>query len=183
MGRKSEREHRRKEITEAFARVLANHGFAGATMTAVAEEAGLSPGLLHHHFKSKNEMLDELLTVLIKSFRIRTGEFSKGQGLGLDSYIDAAIGLDHKSDLISARCWVGLLSEAIRNPDLFDRVKRYLDAEVQYIGRLSQDRLNNKDSSALLAFIFGSLVFGAFAPKKAAGFAAPAAKRLVKASV
>lgn len=149
-------------------------------MTAVAEEAGLSPGLLHHHFKNKNEMLDELLNVLINGFKMRIREFSKGQEHDLDAYIDAALGLDHKSDLISARCWVGLLSEAIRNPDLFNRVKRYLDSEIQYIGTLSRGRLNEKDSSALLAFIFGSLVFGSFAPKKAAGFAAPAAKRLIR---
>lgn len=180
MGRKSEREIRRKEITAAFARVLANHGFAGATMTAVAEQAGLSPGLLHHHFKNKNEMLDELLTVLISGFKMRISEFSSVHNRGLDSYIDAALALDNKSDLISARCWVGLLSEAIRNPDLFNRVKRYLDSEVQFIGALSKGRLNDKDSSALLAFMFGSLMFGAFAPKKAAGFAAPAAKRLVR---
>jgi len=180
MGRKSEREQRRKEITEAFARVLANHGFAGATMTAVAEKAGLSPGLLHHHFKSKNEMLDELLTVLIGSFKMRIKEFSQGKESDLETYIDAALSLDHKSDLISARCWVGLLSEAIRNPDHFNRVKSYLDAEVQLIGTLSKGNLDEKESSALLAFIFGSLVFGSFAPRKAAGFATPAAKRLIQ---
>jgi hypothetical protein len=32
-----------------------------------------------------------------------------------------------------------------------------------------------------MAFVLGSLVFGAFAPRKAAGFAAPALKSFIRA--
>jgi TetR/AcrR family transcriptional repressor of bet genes len=181
MGRKSERENRRREITQAFGRVLANHGFAGATMTAVAEDAGLSPGLLHHHFKDKNEMLDELLTALIGSFKKRFSEFSAAKPAEhkLECYINAALKLDQNSDLISAKCWVGLLAEALRNPVLFNRVKRHLENEVKIVSEISGNNLDEQQSSALIAFVFGALVFGAFAPRKAAGFAAPAARRLI----
>lgn len=182
MGRKSERENRRREIIAAFGRVLADHGFAGATMTAVAENAGLSPGLLHHHFKDKNEMLDELLTVLIGGFKKRFSEFCKDKPAEhkLEYYIDAALKLDQNSDLISAKCWVGLLAEALRNPVLFSRVKRHLENEVKIVSEISGNKLSEQKSSAIISFIFGALVFGAFAPRKAAGFAAPAAKRLAK---
>ena len=44
MGRPSNRAERRAQILAAFATVLADHGYAGATITAVANEAGLTPG-------------------------------------------------------------------------------------------------------------------------------------------
>src|SRR5262249_1322148 len=61
MGRPSNREQRRREILQAFAKVLADHGYAGATIAAVATEAGVAPGLVHHHFESKAELTGSLL--------------------------------------------------------------------------------------------------------------------------
>jgi TetR/AcrR family transcriptional regulator, transcriptional repressor of bet genes len=180
MGRKSEREIRRKEIVQAFAKVLANHGYAGATISAVALEAGLAPGLLHHHFENKQEMLEELCTTLIQGFRFRFADFNQ-TGDALENYIDAALKLDETSDSVAAKCWVGIFSEALRDPTLFSRIKRYLEAEIETVSEASGRKLDSKQASAVVAFILGSLVFGAFAPKKAAGFAAPSAKKLARA--
>jgi hypothetical protein len=47
--------------------------------------------------------------------------------------------------------------------------------------RRSAGRLSDHDAGAILAFIIGALVVGAFAPKKTAGFAAPALRKLVDA--
>ena len=68
------RETRRAEILEAYTRVLAEHGMEGTTMARVAARAGVVPGLLHHHFESKDEMTDALLAALIARFRERTRE-------------------------------------------------------------------------------------------------------------
>lgn len=150
-------------------------------MTAVAEKAGLSSGLLHHHFKNKNEMLDELFNHLVDSFKNRLSEFAlRNPGKPLESYIDAALKLDQSSDIVAARCWVGLLAEALRNPTLYSRVKRHLDVEVRAVLNISNGTIDEHQSSSLIAFVFGALLFGAFAPKKAVGFAVPAAKRLVR---
>src|SRR5262249_23661299 len=61
MGRLSKREERRAQIVAAFARVLAEHGYAGATIAAVAAEAEVAPGLVHHYFAGKAELLATLL--------------------------------------------------------------------------------------------------------------------------
>lgn len=76
MGRPSNREARRSEIVAAFARVLADHGYAAATMSAVASEAGIPPGLIHHHFKDKDDLLSTLLETLISGFRDRVEGWS-----------------------------------------------------------------------------------------------------------
>jgi hypothetical protein len=74
-----------------------------------------------------------------------------------------------------------VFAEAVRSPALFDQTRRLLEAEMQTICRRSRARLDEHGSGAVLAFIVGSLVLGAFAPRKTAGFAAPALRLLVQA--
>jgi len=179
MGRKSKKALRRAEIIEAFAKVLADHGYAGATINAVAFEAGVAPGLLHHNFRDKKEMLNELFSTLIKKFRTNLEERRADAGSDLHAYIDAALKLDARADTITARCWVGVFAEALREPALLARVKRHLDREVKHLQQISGDSLANHECSAIIAFILGALVFGAFAPKRTSGFASPAGRRLV----
>jgi TetR/AcrR family transcriptional regulator, transcriptional repressor of bet genes len=180
MGRRSLRQERRAELVTAFARVLARHGFAGATVAAVASEAGVSPSIVHHYFTDKGELLAALVAELLARFRRRTRTF-EAETDPLAAYIFAALALDGTADVVAARCWVGVFAEAIREPGLFDQVRRLLDTEVQAIRRRSSGALSEQDSAAVLAFVVGSLVFGAFAPRKTAGFAAPSLQRLIQA--
>lgn len=179
MGRPSNREERRAEILGAFARVLASHGYAGATIAAVAVEAGVAPGLVHHHFESKEELLLSLLKTLIERFRARVAAF--GGEDPLLAYVDGALKLDERSDVAAARCWVSMFAEALRNPVLFKQVRRLLDTEIAAIEQRSRYQLGPHEAGAVLAFVIGALVLGAFAPQKTAGFAAPALRTLVAA--
>lgn len=179
MARPSMRDQRRAELTEAFARVLASHGYAGATITRVAEEAGVAPGLVHHHFKSKDDLLASLLDMLLADFRQRADRRKDIDPL--EAYIMAAVALDKAASSVVARCWVGVFAEALRDPTLFARVRRLVDSEIEVIERRSRGSLSPHGAGAVLAFILGALLLGAFAPRKTAGFAAPSALALVQA--
>ena len=63
-------------------------------------------------------------------------------------------------------------------PELFEEVRRLLDTEIEGIRRRSGGTLTPQEAGAPLAFVVGSLVMGAFAPRRVAGFAGPAARRL-----
>ncbi len=180
MGRPSNREERRRQILSAFARVLSEHGYAGATVVAIAAEAGVAPGLLHHHFESKSELMHGLLQDLVARFRARVRSYEQG-GDRLAAYIDGALRLDERADLVAARCWVGVFAEAVRNPPLFTQMRRLIDSELSTIRERSNGRLSESDAGAVLAFIIGALVLGAFTPRKTAGFAAPGLEQLVRA--
>jgi AcrR family transcriptional regulator len=54
-SKKSDEKSRR--ILAAVRSILAQRGYAGTTINLVAAEAGVSRGLLHYYFKSKEEML------------------------------------------------------------------------------------------------------------------------------
>lgn len=178
MSRPSLREQRRAEIAAALVRVLGTHGSAGASIAAVAAEAGVAPGLVHHHFSDRQDLFAAALDVMVAAFRARTRETDTGEGALVD-YADAALALGARADVVAARAWVGLFAEAVSDPVLFDAMRRVLATEVAAIQRRSRDELTAHDASAVLAFIVGALVFGAFAPRVTAGFAAPALRRFL----
>jgi TetR/AcrR family transcriptional repressor of bet genes len=180
MGRPSNREKRRRELLGAFARVLADHGYAGATIASVAMEAGVAPGLVHHHFENKAELLHALLHQLVSRFRERVRRY-ESDGDELLAYVDGALKLDEHADLVAARCWVGVFAEAVRDPSLFAQMRRLIDMEMQAIQQRSGGKLSPQDAGCVLSFVVGSLVVGAFAPRKTSGFAAPGLRKLVGA--
>ena len=180
MGRPSNRAERRQEILNAFARVLADHGYAGATIAAVATEAEMAPGLIHHHFDSKGELLRCLLAELSSRFRKRIAHYEQA-GDPLLAYVDAAIKLDGHADITAAKCWVSLFAEALRDAALFDQTRRLIDTEIVAIERRSGQALDAHEAGAVLAYVIGALVLGAFAPRKTSGFAAPGLHKLVAA--
>ena len=61
-GRKRQgRSRRRDEITRAACAVFAEKGFQNSTMRDVAEATGILAGSLYHHYKSKDDLLVEVL--------------------------------------------------------------------------------------------------------------------------
>jgi TetR/AcrR family transcriptional repressor of bet genes len=181
MGRPDLSAERRAELADAFARVLAKHGRSSATIAAVAAEAGVAPGLVHHYFADKQDLYAALLERLMLQFRRRTDAARSSGGDALAAYADAALALDERADVVAARAWVGLFGEALADARLFERLRRLLDAEVWHIEQRSHGALTTSDASAVLCFVVGALVFGAFAPRKTAGFAAPALRRILAA--
>jgi AcrR family transcriptional regulator len=64
---------KRKLILDAAIRVFAEHGYHGARVGDIAEDAGVAHGLLYHYFASKDDVLRTIFTEnwgeLIERFR------------------------------------------------------------------------------------------------------------------
>jgi AcrR family transcriptional regulator len=76
-------------ILDAAARMFGRDGFQGASMGAVAEAAGVSKGLLHYHFQSKEHLLLSAVRATFRQLHHRFDErFRKGER-GLDTALDA----------------------------------------------------------------------------------------------
>lgn len=170
------RDERRSDIVKALSDVLARHGLGGATIARVADEAGVSPGLLHHHFEDKDAMVVAVFDALVASFRARVRAQS-AHGTPLEAYGDAAVGLGPRARIKEAKVWVALFAEAARMPVLAGRVRAFVDAEL--VSLRDRAGLSEHEAAAVLAFVTGSLVLGAFAPKRVAGFAASGLRALL----
>ena len=63
---------RHQQILDAAARVITERGLAETRISDVAEQAGVSPGLILYYFDSKDRLLAEALTFANDQFYLRT---------------------------------------------------------------------------------------------------------------
>ena len=166
MTRPSNTTERRRQIVEALLRVVADRGYTGATMPAVAAEAGLAPGLIHYHFKSKEEILVELYRYLIARVRERMrvrARLSDDGWQRLEAFIDAHLAIGEDADRDAVRCWVVLSAEALHSSELRPLHRRVLRWQLRRIrelilrlpGRRVDDVEARRAAAALVAAIHG----------------------------
>jgi TetR/AcrR family transcriptional regulator, cholesterol catabolism regulator len=58
---------RREQILDTATAVFAEKGIVGATVRDISDRAGILSGSLYHHFASKEEMISEILSPVIRS--------------------------------------------------------------------------------------------------------------------
>jgi TetR/AcrR family transcriptional regulator, transcriptional repressor of bet genes len=185
-------ESRRAAIVAAMLPVMARHGYEKATIQAIAREAGLTPGLIHYHFKSKQEILVSLVGAIVEFARTRF----EGQAAAsappmerLQAYVHARLGLGTGAapDMVAA--WVMIGAEAVRQPEVRVLYEHAVAQELALLTQLLTDCLAGKrrttDSALTLATGLLALMEGAFQLSSAAakvmpaGYAAEAAMAFV----
>jgi TetR/AcrR family transcriptional repressor of bet genes len=71
-------EERREQLIQATIRCVADRGLADTTIATVAQEAGLSQGIVNLHFRSKDGLLTETLRYLADEYRSACEEAAAG---------------------------------------------------------------------------------------------------------
>lgn len=171
MARSRNTDDRRSQIVSGLRRAMAERGYEGATIAAIAEAASLTPGLVHYHFKNKQEILLELLRNLADVWgkRAATPATSGDPRTRLGSLIDAWLAVDDTADSDAVACWVTLGAEAVRQPEvreLYDSVLREgtaaLENAVQSVLNSEGRRADQSRAIAagLMASILGYLQMG-----------------------
>ena len=61
MTTRQPRSSRRDELLELAATMFAERGLRATTVRDIADSAGILSGSLYHHFKSKEQMVEEVL--------------------------------------------------------------------------------------------------------------------------
>ncbi|MCH4566215.1 TetR/AcrR family transcriptional regulator [Bacillus sp. ES1-5] len=61
-----EYEERRKEILETAERLFITKGYTKTTVNDILKEIGIAKGTFYHYFKSKEEVMDEIIMKIIK---------------------------------------------------------------------------------------------------------------------
>lgn len=115
MARQARGLARMEQILDAAASVVAEHGDAGLTMSAVAREAGISPGSLYQFYPGKPELLTAL-----------ADRYAESLGRGLPVVVDAATVRTATLDDLLDRTLDPLLEFTLGNPGfraLFARVE------------------------------------------------------------
>jgi TetR/AcrR family transcriptional regulator, transcriptional repressor of bet genes len=194
MPRPSNTQERRREIASALARVMARTGYDGASIAAIAAEAGVAAGGVHYHFGSKAEILTDLVDRLVGvarsriEARLERADTARDRLLAiLDGLLDA--GGDAEPDAVAV--WSLIAAEAVRNEDVrglyggwlgqvADRLRASFVAACEEEGRSATGA--PRAATSLVALVEGYYAVAAGAPGLiAAGSAAPAARHVALA--
>ena len=111
---------RREQICRAAAKVIADQGFAGTTMRMVADEAGVSTGMLNHYFANRMEMLEATLLFVSERQQGREAAAIVGSEPGearLRTLIRAMLPTDQET-MESWRVWIAAHGASVRLPEL-----------------------------------------------------------------
>jgi TetR/AcrR family transcriptional regulator, transcriptional repressor of bet genes len=122
VARPSNTRERRAQIVDALLTVMARSGYDGASIQAIAKEAGLAPGLLHYHFESKQEILRELVETLAaqlrERYRRRLDDAGEAPGARLRAFVEAHLAEGPDADARAVASWVLIAAEAVREPEV-----------------------------------------------------------------
>jgi len=194
MARPSNTEERQAQITRTLMKMMTKRGYDGASIADIAKAAHLTPGLVHYHFKNKQQILLAALRGLVarhdSKLEARLGKAGSDPAAEVAAFIDFHLGLGADADPEALACWILLSGEALREPKVRVEFEKALEGTVariaEVIRRGVEQRVFVCDSvdataSALVAAIQGYFVLAATAraiiPK---GSAAASTKRMAE---
>src|SRR5688572_693685 len=123
MPRPRNTDARRAQIAEGLLAAMSTAGYAETTIADIAARAGLTAGLIHYHFKSKQAVLlfavERLAETALQRYAERTSPERTLDARGrLLAFIDAYVGLGKDADPRAVACWVAIAAEAVRDDDV-----------------------------------------------------------------
>jgi TetR/AcrR family transcriptional repressor of bet genes len=120
MPRPSNTAERRLQIAQALRKIMATQGYDRASIADIAGAAGLTPGLVHYHFKNKLEILLAVLDDLFaRHMAALEHELSRANGDArrqISAFLDLHLATGQDADPEALACWVTLIGEALREP-------------------------------------------------------------------
>ena len=128
---------RREQICRAAAAVIAREGFAGSTMRMVAEEAGVSTGMINHYFANRQDLLTQALVFVSERTQERYRRAIEDVPAGrerLGTQLDSALA-DDVEMRETWRVWINAYGEAVRLPELRHTIEARLLSWYELIDR------------------------------------------------
>jgi AcrR family transcriptional regulator len=115
----------RVEILWAAERVLATAGYAAFTVRAVAAAAGITPGNLAYHYKTKRELIRAVITSMIAEYSKKIDESLKTPSSeSPDAFAKLIAWLIHDSTTpVTSRLFRELWAMALHDPFIKDAVE------------------------------------------------------------
>ncbi|SEB89676.1 DNA-binding transcriptional regulator YbjK [Streptomyces misionensis] len=144
----------RVALLDAAVRVVARGGLRRLTYRAVAEEAGVTHGLVVHHFGSRDALIEEAVTHAIRA-SLRGSALDNGSGRAAD-FADGLPGMVESGPELQAFQYE-LLLEARRRPELLPHLRALYEEYFEATGRQLARILPAEPSRGLSRLVFAAL--------------------------
>jgi TetR/AcrR family transcriptional repressor of bet genes len=169
MARPSNTAQRKEEIVLALLKVMSEKGYEKASIQMIGKAAGLTPGLIHYHFKTKQDILLALVDWISQAAINRLNTLNEGLTEPWDklaAFINArlATGEDAMPEIVSA--WVVIAGESVRQPEIKVLYQNLIDQQLKELKKLIADvwegkTARNKEVINLAAIVLAAME-GAF---------------------
>src|SRR5262245_17414408 len=140
MGRRSHVIERRQQIVNGLLDVIAKRGYERATIASIAEASRLAPGLVHYYFKTKEEVLLELVrhlsTAIDSRFMSKLDQAGSDPERRLAAFLDAHLERGRDADPRAQAAWVVIAAESLRNSPLARLYQEASRARLEWLERL-----------------------------------------------
>jgi AcrR family transcriptional regulator len=169
-GTKAATKDRHQEILDAAARVITGRGLAETRISDIAEQAGVSPGLILYYFESKDRLLSEALTFANDQFYLRTSREIRRLPSAIDRLrrlVDLSVPgyLPEYGRLDEWALWIEVWVRALRDTDMA-KDREVLDdrwrSQIADVIRAGKDsgEFTTSDDTDELAIRLGCLIDG-----------------------
>lgn len=132
---------RREQICRAAATVISREGFAGTTMRMVAEEAGVSTGMLNHYFANRQDLLQQAMVFVSERAQARMHAAIEDVPAGrrrLLALLDSALEGGQEAGE-TWRMWIDAYGEAMRLADLRHTIESRLKSWYELLDKALED--------------------------------------------
>jgi TetR/AcrR family transcriptional repressor of bet genes len=161
------REARQRQLIESTITAIGRYGYAKLTLNHVASLAGLSPGIVNFHFRSKEQLLAATLEYLVEEYEAFWTQALARAGDSAAAKIDAMIEADFDSQvntLEKIAVWYAFWAEAQTNPNYRERVSRlegrYFEDTRALFQRLIEEDQCAGISADAVAYGFNAMLDG-----------------------
>lgn len=164
MGRPSNTQQRKQEIVDALLRVMAVHGYEKASIQVIAKEAGLAPGLIHYHFKTKKDILLALVEWIASeaSERLALLENSNDDPwLKLEAFVNARLATGNSEMPEVVASWVVIAGESLRQPEIKEIYQDLIGQQLKMLKGLIPEVWNGKSSKSKEVIDLSAIVMAA----------------------
>jgi TetR/AcrR family transcriptional regulator, transcriptional repressor of bet genes len=182
MGRPSNTIQRQQEIIDGLLVVMSEKGYEKASIQAIANAADMLPGLIHYHFKSKQDILLSLVSQLTESrkerYEVLSGVATNTQER-LGAFIESRLNMDDESVSNFVPTWVMICSEAAKQKEVKVIYQQSIEEQLDLLqGLLLDAAIENGQTFTVrrargLAAAALSLIEGAYTISIAAGDVLP----------
>ena len=179
--RRESEENRRASLIAATQSLVAEGGPEAATVRAIAERAGVTPGLIRHYFQSKDELTRAAYRALINGMTEKGADAIEGVGAGPEARLAAFLAASLRPPVLDAGSvvlWAGYMHKVRSDPDLmavheagYLGYRDTLQRLIEMLPRATDPGQTRAEAIACNAlidglWIEGSLLPGAFEPNE-----------------
>ena len=147
----------RERILQAAFTVLSTQGYDNTSIKDIAEQAGVAQGLVHYHYKSKQQLVLAVLEFVCQKVELGV----EGEAGALEAFAQTKAMLKEKDSREANSLYIQLIGVGLTEPVIGDGVRTFVRRERTHIEDIARQVLAEREQAATQAHGIAAVVWSA----------------------